>query len=148
MTTKTRKTETMTTKPFNDASSPDASLTALIGWPIEAWLRCQAGVLDAAKPVADGWIERRREAAKATLDAFERLATCSDIQEVASIHRDWLEGSMQRLDADLHAFADHAVAVSHEAVTATRYAAQTSSEAAARVAAPAFRQDEAIEQAA
>ena len=82
------------------------------------------------------------------IDAFARLASCSDLQEAASIHREWLEGTMRRLDADLHAIADHAVAVSNEAVTATRYAAQSSSEAMSRAAAPVFRQDEAIEQAA
>ncbi len=148
MTTKTRKTASTTTNPPGDMPAFDAWIAAMIGWPIEAWLRCQAGLLDAAMPVANGWIERRREGANAAFDTFERLARCGDLQEAASIQRDWLEGSVKRLNADLHAIADHAVAVSHEATTATRYAAQTSSEAVALVATPAFRHEEPIEQAA
>ncbi len=148
MTTKTRKTENTTDRPIADTPAFDGSITAMIGWPIEAWLRCQAGMIKAATPVASGWIERRREGANAALDAIERLATCNDLQEAASVHREWLEGSMKRLDADLHAIADHAVALSHEAVSATRYAAQSSSEAAGLATASAQRADEAVEQAA
>ncbi len=113
-----------------DLESPafDASMTRLMVWPIETWLRCQAGMLKAAEPAASGWIARRREGATAVLNTFEKLAKCSDLQEVASIHRDWIEGTLQRLDSDLHALANHAVALSHEAVAATRHAAQASTE--------------------
>ena len=147
-TPKTRKAEPTAAKMQNGAHSPETSLDTMIGWPIDAWLRCQVAVINAAQPVAAGWIERRREGATAALDTFARLASCSDLQEAASIHREWLEGTMRRLDADFHAIADHAVAVSNEAVTATRYAAQSSSEAMSRAAAPVFRHDDAIEQAA
>lgn len=151
MTTKPRKAEptAMTTKIQNGAHPENLSMAEMIGWPIEAWLRCQAAAIDAAQPVAAGWIERRREGATAALDTFARLAQCSDLQEAAAIHREWLEGTMRRLDADLHAMADHAVAVSQEAVSATRFAAQTSSEVVSRAVAPVFRaHDETIEQAA
>jgi len=155
MTTRTRKLET--THERTDTGTPlssrefsllDGTITRAMGWPVEAWLRCQAGILKAVEPTAAGWIERRREAATAALNAFEKLATCSDLQEVASIHRDWLDGTMRRLDSDLHALADHAVALSHEAMTATRYAAQTSSEVVGLVVHSSARDEEPVEQAA
>jgi hypothetical protein len=116
--------------PLPDLPSPsfDESMTRLMVWPVETWLRCHAGMLKATEPTATGWIARRREGATAVLNTFEKLAKCNDLQEIASIHRDWIEGTLLRLDSDLHALADHAVALSHEAMTATRDAAQTSTE--------------------
>lgn len=106
----------------------DDSVARMMSWPVEAWLRCQAGMLKAAEPAATGWIERRRAAATAALDALERLAACRDLQEAASIQRGWLEESMKRFDSDLHALADQALALSQEAMSATQYAAQTSTD--------------------
>ena len=126
----------------------DASITRMIGWPVEAWLRCQEGVLKATEPAAMGWIERRREGANAAFSTFEKLAKCSDLQEVVSIQRDWFEGTMRRFDSDLHALADQAVALSHEAMAATRYAAQTSSDMVNLTAQTTARNEEAIEEAA
>jgi hypothetical protein len=104
----------------------DGSVARMFSWPVEAWLRAQSGILQASQPVATGWLERRQAATTATLDALERLANCNDLKEAASIQRSWFEDSMKRLDSDLHAFADQALAVSREAMSATRYAAQTS----------------------
>jgi hypothetical protein len=117
----------------------DGSVARMLSWPVEAWLRCQAGILKAAEPAASGWIERRRDAATSTLETLERLAGCNDLQEVASIQRGWFEDSMKRFDSDLHALADQALAVSQEAMSATRYAAQTSAEVVALAIQPAQR---------
>jgi hypothetical protein len=117
----------------------DSSVTRMFSWPVEAWLRCQAGMLKAAEPAATGWIERRRAAATSTLETLERLAGCNDLQEVASIQRGWFEDSLKRFDSDLHALADQALAVSQEAMSATRYAAQTSAEVVALVTQPVSR---------
>lgn len=117
----------------------DPSIARMFGWPVEAWLRAQAGILQASQPVATGWLERRRAAATATLDTLERLANCNDLKEAASIQRNWIEDSMKRLDSDLHAFADQALAVSREAMSATRYAAQTSADVVALAIQPAQR---------
>jgi len=135
-----------------ETSSFDGSVTRMIGWPVEAWLRCQAGMLKATEPAATGWFERRREGANAVLSTFEKLAKCNDLQEAVSIQRDWFEGTMRRLDSDLHAIADQAVALSQEAMAVTRYAAQTSSEivglATTTATQAASRQSEVVEQAA
>jgi len=136
------------TAPSTESPSFDVSITRLIGWPVEAWLRCQAGMLKATEPTASGWIERRREGATAAFSTFEKLAKCSDLQEAVSIHRDWFEGTMRRLDSDLHALADQAVALSHEAMAATRYAAQTSSEIVGLTQSTSTRQDEVVDEAA
>jgi len=117
----------------------DESMTRFVSWPFDAWLRCQAGILKAVEPAATGWFERRRAAANAALDALERLSSCGDLQEAAEIQRNWVEESMKRLDSDLHAFADHALAISQEAMSATRYAAQTSAEVVALAVQPVQR---------
>jgi len=92
--------------------------------------------------VATGWLERRYAATTSTLDTLERLANCNDFKEAASIQRSWFEDSMKRLDSDLHAFADQALAFSHEAMSATRYAAQTSADVVALATQPAQRTTE------
>jgi hypothetical protein len=117
----------------------DGSMARMLSWPVEAWLRAQAGILKASEPVATGWLERRCAAATATLETIERLSHCNDLKEAASIQRGWFEGSMKRLDSDLNAFADQALAVSREAMSATRYAAQSSAEVAALAIQPAQR---------
>jgi hypothetical protein len=117
----------------------DESITRFASWPVEAWLRCQAGFLKAAEPAATGWIERRRAAVNASLDALARLSSCGDLQEAAAIQRNWLEESMKRFDSDLHALADQALAISQEAMSATRYAAQTSAEVVALAVQPTQR---------
>ena len=115
----------------------DPSMARAFSWPLEAWLRAQAGILKAAEPAATGWIERRCAAATSTIDTLGRLANCSDLKELATVQRSWFEDSMKRLDSDLHAFADQALAVSREAMSATRYAAQTSAEVVALATQPA-----------
>jgi Phasin protein len=117
----------------------DGSVARMMSWPVEAWLRAQAEILKASEPVATGWLERRRAAATATLDTIERLAHCNDLKEAAAIQRGWFEESMKRLDSDFNAFADQALAVSHETISATRYAAQTSADVVALAIQPVQR---------
>lgn len=118
---------------------PDETVTHMVSWPVEAWLRCQAGILRAAQPVATGWIERRREGATATLETVERLALCRDWQEAASIQRNWVEETMKRLDSDLRAFGEQALTIAQEAMSATRFAAQSSADVVALAIQPAQR---------
>jgi hypothetical protein len=117
----------------------DGSMARMMSWPVEAWLRAQAGMLKASAPVTTGWLERRREAATATLETIERLANCHDLKEAAAIQRGWFEASMKRLDSDLDAFTGQALAVSREAMSATRYAAQSSADVVALAIQPAQR---------
>jgi len=148
MTTRTRKTETAGGRPETESAVSGMSIDAMIGWPMDAWLRCQAGMLKATEPLANGWIERRRQGTNAAFDAFEKLAACSDIGQAASVQRAWFEGSMKRLDADLRAFVEHATSLSQEAVAATRQEVETASATRSAPPAPSGRQDETIEQAA
>jgi len=118
---------------------PDETVTHMVSWPVEAWLRCQAGILKAAQPATTGWLERRRAGATAALEAVERLALCRDWQEAASIHRGWVEESMKRLDSDLQAFGEQALTIAQEAMSATRFVAQSSAEVVALAIQPAQR---------
>jgi len=124
----------------------DGTVARMFSWPVEAWLRAPAGILNASEPVATGWMERQRTAATSTLETLERLANCGDLKEAAAIQRGWFEDSMKRLDSDLHAFTDQALAVSREAMSATRYAAQTSAEVVALAIQPAQRAAEQQQQ--
>lgn len=117
----------------------DELVARIVSGPLEAWLRCQAGILKAVQPATAGWIERRRAGTAATLDTIERLALCKDWEEAASIHRQWIEESMKRFDAELHAFSDHALAIAEETMSATREAAQSSADVVALVIQPAQR---------
>lgn len=117
----------------------DGSMARMMSWPVEAWLRAQAGILKASAPVATGWLERRRDAATAALETLERLANCHDLKEATAIQRGWFEDSMKRLDSDLDAFTGQALAVSREAMSATRYAAQSSADVVALAIQPAQR---------
>ncbi len=155
MATRTRKSEHASERQEAGADSRgeeifrfDGSITRMLGWPVEVWLRCQAGMLKAVEPAASSWLERQREAANGALDTFEKLSGCADLQEAAAIQRAWLDETMKRLNSDLSALADQAMAVSNEAMIATRHAARTSSEAMALAIQPAARHEEPVEEAA
>lgn len=127
---------------------PDFAMLQLVARPFEFWLRCQHDVLTAVEPAAKGWLERRREGAEAMLEAIEKLASCGDLSDVASVQRQWLEGAMKRLESDFRALGEQAVVFSQEAVSATRYAAQSSTEAVSLALHKTAQKAEAIEQAA
>jgi len=154
MATRTLKDKT-SSKPEQNAEfsvgeflRPDFPVMQLMTRPFEFWLRRQHDVLTAVEPVTLGWLERRREAARAMLEAIEKLASCGDLSEVASIQRDWLEGAMKRLESDIQALTEQAKVFSLEAVSATRYAAQTSSEVVSLAIHGGAPKEEAVEQAA
>lgn len=104
------------------------SVAEMIARPLEIWLRWQVDVVKAAEPVTSSWLERRREAAAATLEAVEQLATCrpTDFGRAAEIQRDWLDGAMKRWNMDMEAWTTQAATLSQEA---GRYAARSSSAA-------------------
>ena len=108
----------------------DARMTRMMAWPVELWLRSQADMIKAAEPVATGWLERRREDAEAALRALERLSTCPGLSDAATVQREWLDGAMRRLEADMRALTGPATFWSHETITAAREATERLSEAA------------------
>ncbi len=108
----------------------DAPMMRMIAWPVQLWLRSQADMIKAAEPVATGWLERRREDAEATLQALGRLSARPGLSDAATIQREWLDGVMRRLEADITALTGPATFWSHETITATQEAAQRLSEAA------------------
>lgn len=117
----------------------DEALLRLLSRPIDIWLQCQAGILKVTQPATTAWIERRRDAAMAGFTALEKLRACTDLNELAALQRDCLEDTVRRLDADLRALADHALALSQETLIATRSTSETSAEVAAFAVAPIRR---------
>jgi len=128
--------------------APTMPMMQLMTRPFEFWLRCQHDVLTAVEPVAMGWLERRREAAQALLETIEKMASCGNLGEVASVQREWLDGAMKRLESDIQALGEHAKVISQEAVSVTRYAAQTSTEAVSLALHRTAMKEQAAEQAA
>jgi hypothetical protein len=148
MVSNTRETASSAGEPIPSPSGFDESVAALIGWSLDAWLSCQANILHAIVPATALWIERRRDGATATIDAFERLAACAGLEEAAAIHREWIAGSARRLDEDWRALADHAVCLSQELVAITRRASPPGLGGTLPVALPASPAVAAIEEAA
>jgi len=126
----------------------DGSMTQMMTRPLEICLRWQADLLKAAEPLTADWLERRREGTNAALDALERLARCTDLAEAASIQRDWFDGATKRLNSDIGALTAQAVALSEEAVVATRNAAQSSAEAVASLKPRAVEKETRVDAAA
>jgi Phasin protein len=130
------------TRPQQRSEGPLAHLTDLSRiegvtqiWtrPLEACLRWQAEMLKAAEPMAMGWFERQLEATHMTLDTVERLSRCSDLGEAANIQREWIDGTVKRLTAELAKFTEQATSLSREAVSASREAMHSAAETAPKV---------------
>jgi hypothetical protein len=126
MAIKVSKVKQRSTTLSDPAPAEEAEGLPSLAWPVEHWLQFQADLFRAATPMLLGWIDRRCEASGAALRAAGGLASCQDVGEAMAIHSDWLSGSMKRLDHDLQAAGQHALAVVHCTTGATQRAAQTS----------------------
>lgn len=121
----------------------DTEAVPSLAWPLELWLQFQADLFRATEPALIGWIDRRCEGTGAVLRSVERLTTCQDFGEAISIQSEWLTGFMGRLDRDIQAVAEHALAVSQCASGATQQAAQATTGVAMRGAKWVVRRAEA-----
>jgi len=104
--------------PLFDVLGLDSSLANMATRPLEIWLRWQADILRAVEPASVAWLERRREGAATALEALEKLARCADLTEAAAVQRDWLDGAVRRLRADVAALTDQTLLLSQETVAA------------------------------
>lgn len=125
------------------AVAADAEGVLSLAWPLEHWLQFQADLFRATEPTLLGWIERRAEGTGAVLRSLNRLAACQDIGDVVAIQSEWLTGFMERLDRDIQAVAEQALAVSQCASGATQQAAQVTTGVAAHGAEWVVRRTEA-----
>jgi len=101
-------------------------------WPVEQWLQFQVEFFRATAPSLTDWINRRFEGFNAALRATERLAACRDMSEALSVHAEWLEGAIGRLDLDSRGIIQHALTASQCAFGATREIAQVTTDISAR----------------
>jgi hypothetical protein len=86
--------------------------------PIETILRFNAGMISAFQSATMGWMQRRQEAARDTIESFGKLVHCRDIGEAMTIQREWVQRSMHRLDEDLSPLAMQTPNLLHEAASA------------------------------
>jgi hypothetical protein len=110
--------------PLSDVLRLDGSITEMMTRPFEALLRWQGDLLKAVEPAAMGWLERRRDGTAAALDALQKLARCTDLADAAAIQRDWLDGALKRMSAEVTALTEQTMALSQEAAAVVRSAAQ------------------------
>lgn len=101
---------------------------ASFGWAVDDWLQLQAELFGAAAPALLGWIDRRCAASGAILKAAGKLMTCQNPEELTAIHTEWLAGSLERLEHDLHAAAEHAATVTQSLTGAAQRAVGSSQE--------------------
>ena len=80
--------------------SSDTAIVEIFTQPIEIILRFNADVINAFQSAPVSWVQRRQEAQKDTIAAFEKLSHCGDIGEAMTIQREWVKRSMRRLDED------------------------------------------------
>jgi hypothetical protein len=96
-------------------------------WPIEAWLRLQSEILNAAAPAAAQWLDRRREGTTAALDSIEKLKKCKDVRDASEIQSEWARDEAKRLEADMRSLSEQTLFLARAAEKATRQGAQSAS---------------------
>jgi len=104
----------VTNFPPGSTRSPGNRGAEIFTQPIEIILRFNAGIVNAFQSATVSWMQRRQEAARDTIDSFEKLVCCRDIGEAMTIQREWVKRSMHRLDKDLSPLADQAPDMVHE----------------------------------
>jgi hypothetical protein len=125
MAIKVSKVKQHSTVPTGTMTTAESDGLPSLAWPLEHWLQFQADLFRAAQPALLGWVDRRCEGSEAALQAFAGLATCQDLGQAMSIQSEWLSASMKRLESDLQAAAEQALAVGQCTTGATQRAAQT-----------------------
>ena len=111
-------------------SSPGDRGAEIFTRPIEIILRFNVGIINAFQSATASWVRRRQEAAKDTIESFEKLAHCRDIREAMTIQREWVKRSMQRLDEDFSPFVSQTSDMLHRAASAGENTVANMSEAA------------------
>ncbi len=79
----------------------ESGIVATMMRPVDVLLRYQGDLLRAMEPEAMRWFARRQEDVQAGLQALERLSRSVDIDAIVEAERDWLKGTVERLQADL-----------------------------------------------
>jgi len=130
MAIKVSKAKDRSSTPYPRVPVTDMQNPLSLVWPIDHWLQWQAELLKLAAPSLNGFLSRRGEALSAAMRTAEKLVACRDLDAALSIQSEWAEGALKRLELDIEAAAEHAIALSHCAADATRRAAQTTSEVA------------------
>lgn len=98
------------------ATRPDAT-----GWPglltqmPERWLDTCQGLLGASQAVTDRWLTSRSQQLQSTLEAWGKLARCTELGEAARIQQEWLQQSTERLAAELAGYQEPLSAAAQQA---------------------------------
>lgn len=98
--------------------------------PIEMVLRFNADIINAFQSATMGWMQRRQEAARDTIESFGKLVHCRDMGEAMTIQRGWVQRSMHRFDEDFSPLAIQAPALLRAAASAEATALATLPETA------------------
>ena len=98
--------------------------------PLEQILQLQAEMLRASEPALTSWIKRQSESVDSALKVLEQLASCRDMNEAATIQRDWAEEQMKRWSSDLQTATEQAMSLSQTGMNAARQAAELTTEMA------------------
>ncbi|MBO0798944.1 MAG: hypothetical protein J2P31_08970 [Blastocatellia bacterium] len=97
-------------------------------WPVEMMLRFHANMANTLQATTVAWAHRRQEAADDAIKTIDRFVRSRDIEEAVTAQREWLEGSIRRLDQDFHAIASQTTHFSRTAASTAREAVAQSSD--------------------
>jgi hypothetical protein len=139
----------MTAKPKTKTAGPlgaalgDGEMRALAQAQAESLLRAETRMLQNLEDMARGWLDRRRQASEATLDAVTRMCACKEPSEIGAIYNDWLTKSFDRWAADSRALGEYSMHAVQDMIAA--FAAGAERAAPATKAAPAPREARRVE---
>jgi predicted nucleic acid-binding Zn-ribbon protein len=119
--------------PFTQA---DPKTIRLLARPLEQLLQMQSEMLKATEPALTSWMRRQREGLDAAMKALERLTECKDMNEAATIQREWADQQMKRWSTEVQAVTEQAMALSQSGLTAARQAAEITTELASLAEVP------------
>ena len=117
---------------FASKSTPSSGTSSaeIFTRPIGIILQFNADVINAFQSATVSWVQRRQEALKDTIAAFEKMGHCQDISEAMTIQREWMKRSMHRLDEDFSSLTSQTSDMLQEAGPAEAHAPANMSEVA------------------
>jgi len=79
---------------------------------MQLWGKLQGALVAGWQGAAEDWFRHRLQGIAALTDTAQGLCECKNLDEVASLHRAWVAGALERLSADACSLANGTVSSS------------------------------------
>jgi hypothetical protein len=74
----------------------------------ETWLANLRSMTEASEAVTSCWMKNRTAQIQSNLEAWAKLATCKDGAEIAEVSQRWLQGTVDRMNAEAGEYREQA----------------------------------------